>query len=219
MRTLYPMMADISGKRCLVVGGGAVAERKIAGLLQADAQVVVVSPRATKAIAEWQAAGRLELILRMYECGDGEEAALVFACTDDAETNVRVHADAMLRGQPINVADRPDLCTFVVPAVWRKGHLLVAVSTSGTSPLAASRLRDRIGQAIGEEIDGFLEFAAAYRKDVFRVTSDPERRKRLLAELFSDEALDAVQAGNWADMKETMAAKLNEASAASSSDP
>lgn len=210
MRPFYPIVSDISDKKCLVVGGGRVAERKINGLLQACAHIAVVSPKVTDTIAEWHKAGQIELAAREYVSGDGEGAVLIFACTDDADVNRHVHADAIRRGQPVNVADQPDLCTFVVPAVWRQGHLLVAVSTSGTSPMASSRIRDRIEAAIGDGIDGFLVFAAQYRNDVLSKIADPGRRRRLLADLFSDEALDAVRAGDWDGLRNEMTARLDE---------
>ncbi|TMV52940.1 bifunctional precorrin-2 dehydrogenase/sirohydrochlorin ferrochelatase [Paenibacillus mesophilus] len=211
MRSFYPIMTDLTGRRCLVVGGGRVAERKIGGLLDAGADVTVISPEVTGRIARWEAEGRIEVIRREYAGGDGDGAALVFASTDSSEVNGRVWEDAVSRGQPVNVADRPELCTFVVPAVWRHGHLLVAVSTSGTSPMASSRIRDRIEAAIGDGIDAFLEFAAEYRVQVLSRVSDPGERRRLLAELFSDAALDAVRAGEWDGLRSRMEAELNRA--------
>lgn len=211
MRSFYPIMTDLSGKRCLVVGGGRVAERKIGGLLEANADVTVISPEVTGRVARWEAEGRIAVIRREYAGGDGNGAALVFASTDSSEVNRRVWEDAVSRGQPVNVADQPELCTFVVPAVWRHGHLLVAVSTSGTSPMASSRIRDRIEAAIGDGIDAFLEYAAEYRVHVLSRVSDPGERRRLLAELFSDEALDAVRAGEWEGLRGRMEAELDRA--------
>ncbi|MDF2714165.1 MAG: siroheme synthase [Paenibacillus sp.] len=211
MRSFYPIMTDLTGKRCLVAGGGRVAERKIGGLLDADAEVTVVSPEVTGRIALWETQGRIAVIRREYESGDGNGAALVFASTDSSEANRLVWEDAVSRGQLVNVADQPELCTFVVPAVWRHGHLLVAVSTSGTSPMASSRIRDRIEAAIGDDIDAFLEFAAEYRVIVLSRVGDHGERKRLLAELFSDEALDAVRAGEWEGLRSRMAAELDRA--------
>ncbi|PYI52208.1 precorrin-2 dehydrogenase/sirohydrochlorin ferrochelatase family protein [Paenibacillus flagellatus] len=208
MRTLYPMMADIAGRPCLIVGGGTVAERKAAGLLDAGAAVTVVSPDVTPRIAAWAAEGRLSHISRAYESADGEGMALVFAATDRPDVNERVHADATSRGQPVNVADRPELCSFVVPAVWRRGHLLVAVSTSGTSPMASARIRDRIEAAIGDGIDAFLEFADEYRRLVQARVPDPARRKELLGRLFADEALELVRAGRWDSMRARLLAGL-----------
>lgn len=204
MRAFYPVMLELSGKCCLAVGGGQVAERKIAGLLEAGARVVVVSPAVTERIAEWEASGKLTLFRRTYESGDGTDAALVFACTDKRDVNERVYRDATARGQPVNVADRPELCTFVVPAVWRRGPLLVAVSTSGTSPMASSRIRDRIEAAIGDDIEPFLEYAAEFRQRLLGRVSDAAERKRLLAELFGDEALDRVRAGDWDGLRVRM---------------
>ncbi|RKN83868.1 precorrin-2 dehydrogenase/sirohydrochlorin ferrochelatase family protein [Paenibacillus ginsengarvi] len=209
MSTYYPAMLKLTGSRCLVVGGGRVAERKIAGLLEAGADVVVVSPEVTEAIGAWEMSGRVTVLRKRYAGGEDEGASLVFACTDSRETNQQVHADATRLGKPVNVADRPDLCSFVVPAVWRRGPLLVAVSTSGTNPIASTRIRDRIEQAVGDHIDSFLGYAAEYRQRVIAQVHDAERRKRLLAELFSDEALDQVRAGRWEELKRRMEAVLD----------
>lgn len=212
MRSFYPLLADLSGKRCLVVGGGRVAARKIAGLLEAKADVRVVCPEATGQIARWSEEGRIVWLRRSYETGDTKGAELVFAATDSADVNKTVRDDAIAGGRHVNVADKPELGTFIVPAVWRKGRLLVAVSTSGASPVVATRIRDRIEAALGDGIDAFLEFAAEYRALVQRKVSDPAARRRLLAELFSDEALDAVQAGAWDGLRERMMAELDKAS-------
>lgn len=208
MRAFYPMMADLSGRRCVVVGGGRVAERKIAGLLEAEADIVVVSKDVTERIAGWEAAGRLTVLRRGYAAGDLAGAFLVTAATDSPDVNERVHADAAALGLWINVADRPELCNFIVPAVLRRGRLLAAVSTSGSSPAAASRIRDRIAEALGEEIEPFLDFAAEYREIVKRSVPDPERRRRLLTELFAGDVLDRVQAGDWEELRERLLDKL-----------
>ncbi|MDF2661089.1 MAG: siroheme synthase [Paenibacillus sp.] len=211
MRTFYPIVADLAGKRCLVVGGGRVAERKVGGLLEASAAVAVVSPLISDTIAAWEAEGRVTVVRREYTEGDAAGASLVFAATDKREVNERVYAEAVARALPVNVADRPDLCTFVVPAVIRSGPLLVTVSTSGTSPMASARIRDRIEESLGEGLDRFLEFTAEYRLSVHNKVSDPGLRRKLLAELFSDEALDAVKAGDWESFRSRMLAQLNEA--------
>lgn len=209
MRSFYPIMADLSGKRCVVAGGGRVAERKIGGLLEAGADVWVVSPEVTGQIARWEAEGRVTVSRREYASADVDGASLVFAATNSPETNRKIGGDAVSLGLHVNVADAPELCTFVVPAVWRHGHLLVAVSTSGTSPMASSRIRDRIEAAIGDGIDAFLEFAGEYRSLVLRKVADPDSRRRLLAELFSDEALDAVRSGSWDGLRSRMEAELD----------
>jgi precorrin-2 dehydrogenase/sirohydrochlorin ferrochelatase len=208
MRAFYPMMADLGGRRCVVVGGGRVAERRIAGLLEAEADIVVVSKDVTERIAGWEAAGRLTVLRRGYATGDLSGAFLVMAATDSPDVNQRVHADAAALGLWINVADRPELCNFIVPAVLRRGRLLAAVSTSGSSPAAASLLRDRIAQTLGEEIEPFLDFAAEYRELVKRKVPDPERRRRLLTELFTGDVLDRVQAGDWEALRERLLEKL-----------
>jgi precorrin-2 dehydrogenase/sirohydrochlorin ferrochelatase len=158
-----PIFLDVTGRRCIVVGGGPVAARKVQSLLDAGADVLVVSPSLIEALAKLAHEGRIRYQQREYSAGDLEGAALVYAATDDVRLQRRLHAEARARGIPINVADVPALCTFIAPAVLRRGPLKIAVSTEGASPAMAKRIITRLERLFGPEYGLALEILRAAR--------------------------------------------------------
>jgi precorrin-2 dehydrogenase len=150
---LYPIFLDLSGRRCVVVGGGEVASRKARKLLQARARVVVISPD----IAPELESVAVEVHRRPYRDGDLEEAYLAFAATNVREVNAAVAREAKERRIPINVADNPSEGDFSLPSTLRRGRLQVAVSTSGASPALARRIRGELEEAFGPEWAGIVE--------------------------------------------------------------
>ncbi|HMB84890.1 MAG TPA: bifunctional precorrin-2 dehydrogenase/sirohydrochlorin ferrochelatase, partial [Methylomirabilota bacterium] len=141
----YPVCLEMAGRRCLVVGAGTVAERKVNGLLGAGARVTVVSPSATERLLDWARAGRIGMTLREYAADDLAGHSIVFAATDDGLVNAEVARDARAAGVLINAADDPAHCDFILPAVLTRGDLTVAVSTGGASPALARVVRDELG--------------------------------------------------------------------------
>jgi precorrin-2 dehydrogenase/sirohydrochlorin ferrochelatase len=138
---------DLRGRSCLVVGGGPIALEKAEGLLDCGARVTVVAPDISLAVR----ALHLNLIEREYENGDLDGQFLVIAATDDTDVNRRVSADAEARSMLCNVADVPDLCNFILPAVYRQDPIAIAVSTGGASPALAQRIREEIAEVVGPE--------------------------------------------------------------------
>jgi cobalt-precorrin 5A hydrolase/precorrin-3B C17-methyltransferase len=141
---VYPIFLTLRGAHVVVVGGGKVGQRKIAGLLAAEASIRVISPKVTPELEAWIRAGRVEWIARGYQYGDLAGARLVCAATDDRRVNARVAEDAAALGLLCNVADAPAEGNFHVPAVHREQGCVVAVGTGGADPARAKRLRDRI---------------------------------------------------------------------------
>jgi precorrin-2 dehydrogenase/sirohydrochlorin ferrochelatase len=141
---VYPIILNLRGRRALVVGGGPVAERKLRGLLDADADVTVVSPTATSGIAEFAQAGRCRWLERRYEATDVEGAFLVFAATDDAAVNAAVGGAAHAVGALVNDAGEAGRGDFATPAVHRSGRLMVSVDSGGLSPSFTKRIRDEL---------------------------------------------------------------------------
>lgn len=138
--TYYPIFLDLAGKPVLVVGAGKVALRKTKGLLEAGASVTVVAPRAEQEFAHLA----VTLRSRRFRVADMDGAVLVFAATDDRRVNHRVAEAAARRGIPVNVADAPSECAFIVPARITRGNLQIAISTGGESPRLAATLRRKI---------------------------------------------------------------------------
>ena len=146
----YIACLRLSGRRCVVVGGGEVGLEKVEGLLICDADVTLVAPEAEAALAEHAREGSITWERRGYESADLEGAFLVVASTDDTEVNIRVFEDAERRAMLVNVVDVPPLCNFILPAIVRNGPLAIAISTAGASPALAKRMKREIAEQFGE---------------------------------------------------------------------
>jgi len=140
----YPVVLDLGGRPVLVVGGGAVAERKVEGLRAACASITVVSPRVSARLAKMADDGDIRVRLRSYRRSDLRGVAIVFAATDDRNVNAAVAADSRRRRIWVNAADDPDHCDFILPSVLRRGSLLVSVTTGGRSPALARIVREEL---------------------------------------------------------------------------
>jgi precorrin-2 dehydrogenase / sirohydrochlorin ferrochelatase len=146
----YIACLRLSGRRCLVVGGGEVGLEKVEGLLSCDADVTLVAPEAEPALQEYAREGSINWERRRYEAGDLEGTFLVIASTDDTDVNIRVYEDAEERAMLVNVVDVPPLCNFILPAIVRSGPLAIAISTAGASPALAKRMKREIADSFGE---------------------------------------------------------------------
>lgn len=147
----YPAFLDLRGRRCLVVGGGEVAERKVTGLLDACARVRVVSPALTPTLAALATAGFVEHRARAFRRHDIRGCALVVAATGVTGVDDAVAAAARRARSLVNVVDRPGSCDFILPSVLRRGDLQIAVSTGGKSPALAREIRRRLEAEIGAD--------------------------------------------------------------------
>jgi siroheme synthase-like protein len=155
----YMVCLDLRGKSCLVVGGGRVATEKVAGLLDAGADVAVVAPDVDPELAALQ----VHVHRRRFTRSDVVGRFLVIAATDDRLVNRNVSAAARDLNVPCNVADDPELCSFILPAIVREGPIVAGVSTGGASPALAQRLRSQIADLIGPEHSALAERLAALR--------------------------------------------------------
>lgn len=191
----YPLFVDLEGQPVVVVGGGAVAERKAKTLVAHGADVTVVAPQVTDAIEQWTADGFLTFIGRDYVRGDLEGAFLVVCATDSEETNRAVHAEALSRGQLVNVVDVPELCNFIVPSILRRGSLQIAISTSGTAPAVAKRLRKRLQDEFGEEWAAYVELLGELREVAMRELPEESERKRVFEAAADSDLIERVRAG------------------------
>ena len=145
MSRYYPAYLDLAGRRAVVIGGGDVAERKIAQLLASGADVTLVSPGATPEVARLAADGAVRWIRRAYTPGDLAGAWIAVAATDDEAVNRAVHAEAERERTLLNVVDRTELCGFIAPSIVERGPVTFAISTAGASPALARKLRELIG--------------------------------------------------------------------------
>ncbi len=190
MPAYYPIWLDIQGRRCVVVGGGKVAERKVAFLVKCRAEVVLISPDITPVIKSFSDQGEINVYLREYVEGDLKGAWLVFAATGEAQLNQEVAVSCRSLDIPVNVVDAPEAGSFVLPAVLRRGSLNIGVSTEGKSPLLAQKLRDALAEAIGPEYGEFVEWLGEQRKSIQSTEGDIEKRRLAYEEVLECLAFD-----------------------------
>jgi precorrin-2 dehydrogenase/sirohydrochlorin ferrochelatase len=146
----YIACLKLTGRRCVVVGGGDIGLEKVDGLLACDGDVVLIAPEAHEDLQALAAEGSIRWEQREYETGDLEATFIAIAATDDTDVNIRVFNDAEKRAMLVNIVDVPPLCNFILPAIVRTGPLAIAISTAGASPALAKRIKSEIAEAYGE---------------------------------------------------------------------
>jgi siroheme synthase-like protein len=146
----YIACLRLTGRRCVVVGGGEVGLEKVEGLLACDADVTLVAPEAHPELVQLALEGSIRWHKREYRSEDLDGSLIVIAATDDTDLNIRVFGDAEARAMLVNVVDVPPLCNFILPAIVRTGPLAIAISTAGASPALAKRMKREIADAFGQ---------------------------------------------------------------------
>ena len=178
----YPIFLEMKDRRCVVIGGGAVAQRKVEGLLAVGANVTVVSPSITDGLRDLLGQDKIRHVAREYRAGDRAGYDLVFVATDNSEVNAAVSSEAQSLHIWVNSADDPDRCDFILPAVIRRGDLTVAISTGGISPAATRAIREELDQYFREDYASFVQIAGHVRKELREksVSADPSKWNRAL---------------------------------------
>lgn len=189
----YPVFLDLDQTRCLVVGGGAIAERKVEALLAAGGEVTLISPELTAALHALEAAGRLTVQQRSYQRGDLDTVGLVIAATDDPALQRQIAADAKQANILCNIVDQPALCSFIVPAVVQQGDLTIAVSTNGASPALAKKIRQDLAEQFGPEYAVALRLLRRIRERLIHEQRSAKDRQRLLTGLVESSLLDYLR--------------------------
>ena len=181
--SLFPMFLKLTARPCVVVGAGNIAEGKIEGLREAEAQVTVIAPEANPRVVAWAEAGEIVWHRRAYCDGDLSGAFLAVAGTTTPEVNRAVYAEANARGVLCNAVDDPPFCDFYFPSVVKRGELQIAISTAGESPALAQRLRKEINAALPLDLGEWVMELGRLRREVTAVEPIGEPRKQLLHEL------------------------------------
>jgi precorrin-2 dehydrogenase/sirohydrochlorin ferrochelatase len=185
---LFPIFVKLRDRNVLVVGAGKISEGKIAGILPTGAKIRVVAPEATPHIQQWHRAKKLSWSQREYQSSDLDGAFMVVAATSSASLHHRIFSEAHRQAVLCNIVDVPDLCDFYYPAVVRRGELQIAISTGGSSPALAQRLRRQLERDFGPEYDLWLKHLAQQRKEIRSSRISPEERNRLLHHQASPES-------------------------------
>jgi len=179
----YPVNLDIRNRKCLVVGGGAVGTRKVMTLLDCGAKVIVVSNEVTQQVFELADNGSIVLKNRPFQISDLHKMFLVIGATDNPELNRQIHSEAERLGMLCNIADRPEVCNFILPAIVNRGDLIIAISTSGKSPAFAKKIRKDLEKEFGTEYEKFLKLMGRIRNKLLSQDHEPEVHKPLFENL------------------------------------
>jgi precorrin-2 dehydrogenase / sirohydrochlorin ferrochelatase len=187
---LFPMFLKLTGRRCVVVGAGQLGESKIASLLDAGAEVMVIAPQATSRVQDLAAQGKLRWLNRPFAAGDLDAAFLAVAATASPEIDETIFRECQRRGVLCNTVDDPPHCDFFYGAVVRRGLLQIAISTGGASPALAARLRRELEQQFGPEYEKWLVYVSERRREVLTSKLPPGEKKAKLENLASHASLE-----------------------------
>lgn len=181
--SLFPIFLKLTGRPCVVIGAGQLAESKIASLRAADAAITVIAPEVNTPISEQATAGELTLNRRAYQHGDLAGAFLVVAATNDPSVNRAVFAEATASGVLCNAVDDPPFCDFYFPSIVRRGDLQVAISTAGHSPALAQQLRKELNEHLPLDLGEWLTELGNLRREVVAAEPLNEERRLFLHQL------------------------------------
>ena len=191
----YPVHLDINNRNCLVVGGGSVGTRKVKTLINCGARVKVISLTVSQQLRELAASGDIILAERSYQSEDLKAVFLVIGATDDDKLNKQISNDADRLNTLCNIADRPEVCNFILPSIVHRDDLVITISTSGKSPALAKKLRQALENQFGEEYGTLLHLMGAIRKKLLQQAHEPEAHKPLFEQLINSDLIVMIQAG------------------------
>lgn len=198
----YPVTLNLQDKKCLVVGGGQIALRKVHNLLAAGARVVVVSPLAVQELVELARDRRIRWLVKTYRVQQLRDCCLVVAATDKPAVNALIAEHCRRKGILVNVVDDPKLSSFTDCAHYRQGDLTIAVSTGGKSPALAARIKEELQQQYGQPYALLLEILDEARETLRVKEADGARRRSILKELVDDHMIRLVLEGQLEEARE-----------------
>jgi len=206
----FPIFLDIKGKRCLVVGGGPVAERKTASLLKSGADVLLIAPDLTHNLRNWRDDGRLTHRQRAFEEADLGECRLAIAATNDSALNRRIAELAGCQRIPVNVVDQPELCSFILPSVIDRSPVVAAISTGGASPVLARLIRSRLESLIPAGYGRLADLCNRFRRRVKETFADPRQRRLFWERTLEGGVAERVFSGHENEADQLMEKALRE---------
>ena len=191
----YPVHLDINDRNCLVVGGGGVGTRKVKTLLDCGARVTLVSPKVSPQLRDLATSGDIILKERSYQSNDLSNMFLVIGATDDEKLNKQISSDANRLNTLCNIADRPEVCNFILPSIVHRDDLVITISTSGQSPAMAKKLRKSLENQFGKEYGTLLRLMGAIRKKLLQQAHEPEAHRPLFEQLINSDLIGMIQEG------------------------
>lgn len=200
--SVFPLFIDLKNKKCVIIGGGKVATRKVETLIQFEAEIIVVSPEVSEQLQRQIEKGILKHVGRGYCETDIEGAFLVVASTSDRVVNEKIYYDALKQGIFVNVADSPDKCTFIFPSVVKRNDLVVGISTSGSYPVLSKYIRKKIDNMLPENFqENVTEVIKKCRERALLEIENDDKRKEILNRIL-DEAVFAEKVTNIEELSE-----------------
>jgi precorrin-2 dehydrogenase/sirohydrochlorin ferrochelatase len=197
----YPVFLDIADKKCVVVGGGEVAARKVKRLLDCGAIVSVISPKLNSELSALKNDKRISHISSEYDSKRIDGASLVIGATDDEKTNAAVSQDATAKGIPVNIVDDPQKCDFILPSIVERGNLVIAIGTGGKSPALARHLRQELESRYGAEYEMFLQILGRLRPQMIK---NAGAGRSWFDALVASGILELIKQKDWEKVKKTV---------------
>lgn len=189
MQGYYPVLLDLKGKRCVVIGGGRVAERKTTSLIRAGAIVTVVSLDLTKPLQKMAATKKIHYLKDCFKKQHLQGALLVISAANNSDINRNVFNEAVKQNKLVNVVDSLEECNFIVPSTVKQGDLQISISTGGKSPALAKKIRKQLEKQFGKPYKDFLSLMGKLRRKVLAQFSDPKYRKKIFQAIVDSEIL------------------------------
>ena len=197
----YPIYLDITNRRCIVVGGGDVAERKVNRLLECGANVVVIGKKLTPGLETMKRAGRIDHIDGDYDDAYIHDAFLVIGATDRDEINAEISKNVRDKGGLVNIVDDPDRCNLILPSLFRQGDLTIAISTGGKSPALAKKLRLEMEGIYGPEYHTLLDILGKLRERIISRGRPSDENKQLFESIVNSNILQYIKEKKWEHVK------------------
>lgn len=192
---MFPAFIDIKGKKCVVIGGGTVAARKIETLLAFQPNITVISPEISEKLEKLHNENKIEVFKKEYSIEDIENAFMVIAATNNPEVNEKVCADAKDKAEFLNVIDSPENCNFIFPSVIARGELIIGISTSGSFPALSKRIREKLEEELSVNYTEYLDILKHYRNRSEQEIKDRGVRKELLGKILDEVLISDVEVG------------------------
>ncbi len=194
----YPIFISLEGKKCLIIGGGEVAFRKIKNIMPYSPVITVISPHIIPKIFDLADEKKISVINREIHDDDIREYDIIFAATNNPSVNHRISEIAGRLKIPINAVDDPQNCSFIIPAVVKRGLLTIAVSTDGAFPTLSKKIKSDLEKIYGDEYTQYIQLLSSLREITIDSVSDEQKKKEILDSVLTDDLLTTLKTKGYA---------------------
>ncbi len=198
----FPIHLNLKGKKCLVIGGGKVAERKVEALLRCSAEINLISPTITDYLQKIVNRGIIQYFNRLYQQKDLDNCFIVISACNDKCINEKIAKACHQKNIPVNVVDDPSNCSFIIPSVLQRGALTIAVSTQGKCPMLSKKIREKIESTLGPEYAEYTELISEARQKIIQKIQCPIEKKRIMENILSKKIVQLICDGKAQQAKE-----------------